>query len=379
MLDYEVLRVIWWVLVGVLLIGFAVTDGFDMGVGALLPILGKTDTERRVMINTIAPHWDGNQVWLITAGGAIFAAWPMVYATAFSGFYVAMVLTLMALFFRPVGFDYRSKLESPRWRNTWDWCLFIGGFVPPVVFGVAFGNLLQGVPFSMDTFMRSTYEGNFFGLLNPFGLLAGFVSLFMILTQGAVWLMMKTEGALHRRASLTASLCALITAVLFVLAGVWVAKGIDGYSLVKFAGVAGVSNPLNKEVAVEAGVWLHNYSVYPWMMTAPVLGIVMALLTAVLAKLEKGGLAFLTSSLAIAGIILTAGFSMFPFIMPSSLQPAHSLTIWDATSSHRTLSVMFYAAVIFVPIVLSYTIWTYYKMFGRVSGEYVEANKHSVY
>lgn len=379
MLDYEVLRVIWWALVGVLLIGFAVTDGFDMGVGALLPILGKNDNERRVMINTIAPHWDGNQVWLITAGGAIFAAWPLVYATAFSGFYVAMVLTLMALFFRPVGFDYRSKLESPRWRNTWDWCLFIGGFVPPVVFGVAFGNLLQGVPFSMDNFMRSTYEGNFFGLLNPFGLLAGLVSLFMILTQGAVWLMMKTEGQLHRRASLTASLCAVITALLFTLAGVWVAKGIDGYSLVKFAGIAGVSNPLNKEVAIEAGAWLRNYSVYPWMMAAPVLGIVMALLTAVLAKLEKGGLAFLTSSLAITGIILTAGFSMFPFIMPSSLQPAHSLTIWDATSSHRTLSVMFYAAVIFVPIVLSYTIWTYYKMFGRVSGEYIEANKHSVY
>jgi len=379
MLDYEVLRVIWWALVGVLLIGFAVTDGFDMGVGALLPILGKNDNERRVMINTIAPHWDGNQVWLITAGGAIFAAWPLVYATAFSGFYVAMVLTLMALFFRPVGFDYRSKLESPRWRNTWDWCLFIGGFVPPVVFGVAFGNLLQGVPFSMDNFMRSTYEGNFFGLLNPFGLLAGLVSLFMILTQGAVWLMMKTEGQLHRRASLTASLCAVITALLFTLAGIWVAKGIDGYSLVKFAGIAGVSNPLNKEVAIEAGAWLRNYSVYPWMMAAPVLGIVMALLTAVLAKLEKGGLAFLTSSLAITGIILTAGFSMFPFIMPSSLQPAHSLTIWDATSSHRTLSVMFYAAVIFVPIVLSYTIWTYYKMFGRVSGEYIEANKHSVY
>jgi hypothetical protein len=127
MFDYEVLRLIWWVLIGVLLIGFAVTDGFDMGVGALLPILGKTDTERRVMINTIAPHWDGNQVWLITAGGALFAAWPMVYATAFSGFYIAMVLTLMALFFRPVGFDYRSKLENPRWRSSWDWCLFIGG------------------------------------------------------------------------------------------------------------------------------------------------------------------------------------------------------------------------------------------------------------
>ncbi len=147
MIDYEVLRFIWWLLVGVLLIGFAVTDGFDMGVGMLTRILGRTDTERRVMINSIAPHWDGNQVWLITAGGALFAAWPMVYAAAFSGFYVAMILVLASLFFRPVGFDYRSKIEDNRWRNMWDWGIFIGSFVPPLVIGVAFGNLLQGVPF----------------------------------------------------------------------------------------------------------------------------------------------------------------------------------------------------------------------------------------
>ena len=237
MLDYEVLRVIWWALVGVLLIGFAITDGFDMGVGALLPIIGKSDTERRVMINTIAPHWDGNQVWLITAGGAIFAAWPTVYATAFSGFYVAMVLTLMALFFRPVGFDYRSKIEDPRWRTTWDWCLFIGGAVPPIVFGVAFGNLLQGVPFTLDTFLRSSYEGNFFGLLNPFGLLAGIISLLMVLSQGAAWLMLKSDGALLARARGVASVTGLLTAILFAAAGYWIAHGIQGYSITEFAGI----------------------------------------------------------------------------------------------------------------------------------------------
>lgn len=379
MLDYEVLRVIWWALVGVLLIGFAITDGFDMGVGALLPLLGKNDTDRRIMINTIAPHWDGNQVWLITAGGAIFAAWPMVYATAFSGFYVAMVLTLMALFFRPVGFDYRSKIEDPRWRSTWDWCLFIGGFVPPVVFGVAFGNLLQGVPFTMDTYLRSTYEGNFFGLLNPFGLLAGFVSLFMILTQGATWLMMKTEGALLARARNMATVGGLITAALFTAAGYWVATGIDGYTITQFMGVDGVSNPLHKSVVVEAGSWMQNYQTYPWMMSAPAIGVLMALATALVARWGKGGLAFFTSSLSITGIILTAGFSMFPFIMPSSLNPAHSLTVWDATSSQNTLSVMLVAAVIFVPIVLGYTIWTYYKMFGRINEQYIDANKHSAY
>ena len=379
MLDYEVLRVIWWALVGVLLIGFAITDGFDMGVGALLPILGKTDTERRVMINTIAPHWDGNQVWLITAGGAIFAAWPTVYATAFSGFYVAMVLTLMALFFRPVGFDYRSKIEDPRWRSTWDWCLFIGGAVPPIVFGVAFGNLLQGVPFSLDTFLRSSYEGNFFGLLNPFGLLAGFISLFMILTQGAAWLMMKTDGEVQARARTTATVTGLLTAVLFAAAGYWIAHGINGYTITEFMGVGAASNPLHKTVAVEAGAWMKNYDSYPWMITAPILGVVMALLASLFAKFGRSALTFICSSLTMTGIILTAGFSMFPFIMPSSLNPAHSLTVWDATSSQNTLSVMLVAAVIFVPTILGYTTWTYIKMFGRVYKEYIEANKHSAY
>ena len=379
MLDYEVLRVIWWVLIGVLLIGFAVTDGFDMGVGALLPILGRTDNERRVMINTIAPHWDGNQVWLITAGGAIFAAWPTVYATAFSSFYTAMVLTLMALFFRPVGFDYRSKIEDPRWRSTWDWCLFIGGFVPPVVFGVAFGNLLQGVPFTMDQYLRSTYEGNFFGLLNPFGLLAGVISLVMILAQGSTWLMIKSDGTVRQRARVSAAIAGLLTGILFLLAGFWVAKAIPGYTIAQFAGIDAVSNPLHKSVVVEAGSWMRNFQTYQWMMVAPALGVLMAFFTAIFAWAGKGALAFISSSLTMAGIILTAGFSMFPFIMPSSLNPAHSLTIWDATSSQNTLSVMLVAAVIFVPTILGYTIWTYIKMFGRVNEKFVTDNNHSVY
>lgn len=378
MFDYETLRVIWWVLVGVLLIGFAITDGFDMGVGALLPFVGKKDIERRVMINSIAPHWDGNQVWLITAGGALFAAWPLVYATAFSGFYVAMILTLMALFFRPVGFDYRSKLESPRWRNNWDWCLFIGGAVPPIVFGVAFGNLLQGVPFEFNQFLMSTYHGNFFGLLNPFGLLAGIVSLSMFLAQGATWLMMKTEGEVLARSRTAAIGSSLLLLVLFAVAGWWV-SGMEGYVIVKAAANDAVSNPLSKEVVLQAGAWMNNYSLYPWMIAAPVLGLSMSLLTALFAMLNKGWVAFTTSSLAMAGVILTAGFSMFPFVMPSSLEPSQSLTMWDTTASFNTLQVMTVAAAIFVPIVLGYTIWTYIKMFGRVTNKHIEDNQHSAY
>ncbi|MFM4834785.1 MULTISPECIES: cytochrome d ubiquinol oxidase subunit II [Aeromonas] len=378
MFDYEMLRLVWWVLVGVLLIGFAITDGFDMGVGALLPFVGKKDVERRVMLNTMGPHWEGNQVWLVTAGGALFAAWPMVYAAAFSGFYIAMILTLMALFFRPVGFKYRSLQEGAQWRTSWDWALFAGSAIPPVIFGVAFGNLLQGVPFSFNQFLMLTYHGNFFGLLNPFGLLAGLVSLFMIVTQGAAWLMMKTEGEVLARSRTAAMIFSLLTLVLFALAGVWV-SGMDGYVIVGAVATDAVTNPLHKEVVVQAGAWMQNYNLYPWMIAAPVLGLVMSLLTALAAKLGKGWMAFLFSSLAIAGIILTAGFSMFPFVMPSSLEPSQGLTMWDATASFNTLKVMTVVAVVFVPTVLAYTIWTYIKMFGRVSNKHIEDNQQSLY
>lgn len=379
-LDYSTLKLIWWGLIGVLLVGFAITDGFDMGTGTLLPILGKTDDERRMIINTMGPHWEGNQVWLVTAGGAMFAAWPQVYAAAFSGFYIAMILTLAALFFRPVGFDYRSKIDNPRWRAMWDWGLFIGSAVPAIVFGVAFGNLLQGVPFVLDDYLRVDYQGSFWALLNPFGLLAGVLSLVMLITQGGCWLLMKTEAGLMSRARLAAVIGGIATAALFALAGVWVNGGIDGFVVLNNSlNYAGESNPLNKEVATQAGAWMQNYDLYPWMIVAPILGVVMPLLTAVFAWLKRGGWAFLTSSLTIAGVICTAGFSMFPFIMPSSLNPSQSLTALDATSSELTLTMMLFAAVIFVPIVLAYTIWCYYKMFGRVGQKYMDENRHSAY
>ncbi|WP_034943571.1 cytochrome d ubiquinol oxidase subunit II [Erwinia oleae] len=379
MITYELLRFVWWVLIGVLLIGFAVADGFDMGVGMLSRIMGRTDTERRIMINSIAPHWDGNQVWLITAGGALFAAWPMVYAAAFSGFYVAMILVLASLFFRPVGFDYRSKIEDLRWRRTWDWGIFIGSFVPPLVIGVAFGNLLQGVPFHADEYLRLTYTGNFFQLLNPFALLAGIVSLTMILCQGATYLQMRTVGELHLRSRAAAQISALVMMVCFILAGVWVMHGIDGYVVNSVLDHNAASNPLAKEVSREAGAWLVNFNRMPVLWTIPALGVVLPLLTVLCSRLEKGALAFLFSSLTLACVILTAGVAMFPFIMPSSTVPNLSLTMWDATSSLLTLKIMTVAAIIFVPIILGYTTWCYYKMFGRLTKEQIESNTHSLY
>ncbi|MEQ3528144.1 cytochrome d ubiquinol oxidase subunit II [Pseudoalteromonas sp. XMcav11-Q] len=377
MIDYEFLRLVWWGLVGVLLIGFAITDGFDLGVGALLTLVGKSDEDRRVMINTIGPHWDGNQVWFITAGGAIFAAWPLIYAAAFSGFYIALALTLIALWMRPIGFDYRSKLPNKTWRTAWDWALFCGGLVPTLIFGVAFGNLLLGVPFEFDNTLRPTYTGSFFGLLNPFAILAGVVSVAMLLTHGANWLQLKTEGNLLARARIVSFYLSLVTVLLFMLAGVVVAN-IDGYVITSSVDPLATSNPLTKTVEAVSGAWLNNYSTYSWMLIAPVLGIFAGLGSAWFSKQQRGGWAFLMSSLMMAGIILTAGAAMFPFLMPSSSMPNASLTVWDATSSYLTLKTMFIVACIFVPIVLSYTAYSFYVMRGRIKAQDLD-KPHTIY
>ena len=378
MIDYELLRVIWWCLVGVLLIGFAVTDGFDLGVGALLTLIGKNDKERRVMINTVGPHWDGNQVWFITAGGAIFAAWPMIYATAFSGFYLALALTLIALWMRPIGFDYRSKLPNPQWRKAWDWALFAGGIIPSLIFGVAFGNLLLGVPFELDNTLKSTYTGSFFGLLTPFALVSGLLSVATLLNHGATWLQMKTDGFIEVRARAVSVILSLVGVALFVIAGFWVAFGLDGFVITSSIDTIATSNPLKKEVAIEAGAWMSNYSKYPFMVIAPVLGVVAGLACALFSKKGNPGMAFVSSALFITGVILTAGFSMFPFLMPSITMPEASLTVWDATSSHMTLNVMFIVACIFVPIVLSYTAYSFYVMRGRIKNDDLDQS-HTIY
>jgi cytochrome d ubiquinol oxidase subunit II len=378
-IDYEVLKFIWWVLVGVLFIGFAITDGMDMGVGTLLPFLGKKDEERRVIINTIGPHWDGNQVWLITAGGAIFAAWPAVYAAAFSGFYFAMLLVLFALFFRPVGFDYRSKLTDAKWRTAWDWGLFAGGAIPALVFGVAFGNLLLGVPFHLDEFLRPFYTGSFFELFHPFALLAGVVSLAMLTMHGAVWLQLRTEEVIAERARTWAKWTSLVTVGAFMLAGIWLMMGIDGYRVVSMPALDAIPNPSVKEVVREAGAWMSNYELYPWTLLFPVLGILGGLATLLLSQANRAASALVTSSVALTGIILTAGSAMFPFIMPSSTDPSSSLIAWDAVSSHLTLTVMFWAAMVFVPIILGYTTWTYAKMWRRVTVQEIKEQDHLAY
>lgn len=373
--DYEILRLIWWLFLGVLLIGFAIMDGFDLGVAALLPVVARTDSERRVAINTVGPVWDGNQVWLVLGAGAIFAAWPTIYAVAFSGFYIALFLVLASLIVRPVGFEFRNKLANTRWRSFWDWALAIGGFVPSLVFGVALGNLLQGVPFRIDADMRVFYEGSgLFELLNPFGLLAGLVSLFMLLSHGAVYLSLKTEGAVHQRAVRVLSVTAPLAVALFVLAGLWIAKGVLGYVITSPVITDGPSNPLFKAVGMVPGAWLSNYAAHPWMKVAPVLGVVGPLAALFLVRLGRSGLGFIASGIGIFGIISTAGVSMFPFLLPSSLMPEASLTVWDASSSQRTLFVMLISTLIFLPIILGYTSFAFRVMRGRVTAKQIEQN-----
>lgn len=376
-LDYETLKIIWWGLVGILLIGFAATDGYDLGTATLLPFIARTDRERRLVINAIAPTWEGHQVWLITGGGALFAAWPFVYAISFSGFYLAMFVVLAALILRPVGFKYRSKLESPKWRSSWDWALFVGGAVPALIFGVALGNVLQGVPFSIDSTLRANHEGGLLGLLNPFGLLAGLVSVAMLVMHGAAYLGTKIEhGTVLDRAITVGRWAAIAMIALYAVAGVWLALGVAGFRIDGAIDAGGPANPLRKEVSIAVGAWMDNYSRYPWMIIAPVLGFAGAGLAWLMLG-KRPGLAILGSGLSIAGVVGSVGASMFPFILPSSKMPAASLTVWDSSSSHLTLFIMLIAVIVFLPIVLIYTSWVIKVLWGRVTTD--EANSPGHY
>jgi len=374
-LDYPTLRVIWWALMGVLLIVFALTDGWDLGIGALLPFVARTDVERRMAINCAAPTWEGNQVWFILGGGAIFAAWPFVYAVSFSGFYLAMFLVLAALILRPVAFKYRSKRPDPAWRARWDWALFIGGFVPSLVFGVAVGNVLQGIPFHLDSDLRVTYDGSFLGLFTPFTLLCGLLSVAMVVLHGAAFLTVKLEhGAVHERARRYGSLAAMASVLLFAIGGLFVAFGDIGFHITSAVDPAGPSNPLRATSIPLGGGWLGNYAAYPWMIAAPALGLVGAALALLGIRLRLELPALAGSALSTLGIISTVGLCMFPFILPSSTDAHSSLTVWNASSSQPTLLMMLFATVVFLPLILLYTGWVYRMMSGRVTAAGIATN-----
>jgi cytochrome bd ubiquinol oxidase subunit II len=374
MFDYETLRIIWWLLLGVLLIGFAVMDGFDFGIAALIRVLGRDDEQRRTLLETVEPVWEGNQVWFILGGGAAFAAWPMLYAVAFSGFYVAMFVLLLSFILRPVGFSYRNKAPGVAWRNRWDWIITITGIVPPLICGVAFGNLFLGVPFRFDDDLRMTYEGSFFGLLSPFALLCGLISLMMILLHGASYAAMKADASLTAQSNRLIKLFATVFVVLYAIAGVWLSR-IGGYAA-HVSNLSGVSNPLHKHVDTTS-TWLAGTPGFYGILFA-VIAIVSTIACALLHARAWHRLGFIAGALTIAGTILSAGCALFPFLLPSSLDPTSSLTVWDASSSRTTLLSMLIGTAIFLPIILAYTAWVYRVLRGRVTLEHIRAH-HDLY
>jgi cytochrome d ubiquinol oxidase subunit II len=367
MSEYADLRVIWWALLGVLLIGFAVMDGFDLGVAASFRLLGKTDPERRALLASVEPVWEGNQVWFILGGGAAFAAWPLLYAASFSGLYLAMFLLLVALILRPVGFGFRNQLVNARWRAVWDWALTISGAVPSLLFGVAFADLFLGIPFHFDTLQRVVYTGGFFNLLHPFALLGGVVSLSMLVMHGATYAALKVGEPMGQRAQLLGRIASAVFLLAFIGAGIWLGAGIGGYRIVSAIDHGGPSNPTQKTVAIITGAWLNNFHEMPWMWLAPAGVLLAAVAVHGLLHLGRCGAAFVASALVQAGTILTAGFALFPFLLPSSAHPDHSLTVWDASSSAATLRIMLVVAIVFVPIVLAYTTWVFKVLKGRIS------------
>lgn len=365
--DYATLRLIWWLLLGLLLIGFAVMDGFDLGVATLLPLVARTDIERRIVINTIGPVWEGNQVWLILGGGAIFAAFPPLYAISFSGFYPAMFVILFALILRPVGFKFRGKVENTRWKRTWDGALFIGGLIPALVFGIAIGNVLLGVPFHLDAHLRPIHTGRLLDLLAPFALLSGLIGLTLLTAHGAAMLVIKTEDPIAGRAAGYGAIAALIGVVLFAAAGLWLGHGIIGMQLQSPIDTNAPSNPLTKRVVTGIGLWMHNHRQMPLTLLAPAAGLLGGLLSALCLWRRRGMAAFLASAVALAGVILSVGLALFPFLLPSSSAPNAGLTLWDASSSRLTLWIMLLATTLFLPLILAYTRWVYRVMRGKVT------------
>ena len=373
---YLLLKVIWWILLGVLLMGLGVMVGMDMGVGTILRYVGRNDIERRVVINGIGPHWDGNQVWFILGGGAIFAAFPLIYGTAFSGFYVVMLLLLWSMIVRPLAFEYRSKKESLAWRSGWDWMLFVSGFLPMLVFGAAIGNVLQGVPFHFSWNLTSYYTGSFLALFNPFAILCGLMSVALACFMGAATVANGADGVIAERARKVSTVSGLVSIVLFVIGGIWM-RSISFFVLDAAPSGNLPQIPLQQTVSTQVGALYNNYAAHPVLWLLPVVAILALAYGIVAARGGKSHLSWWCGALAWIGVIGSVGAAMFPFMMPSSSDPSHSLTLWNSSSSQLTLTWMTGFALVFVPLILWYTSWCYYVMRGKVKAEDIERDEHA--
>lgn len=375
-LDYEMLRIIWFVLLAVLIIGFAIMDGFDMGVAILFPFIATRENEKRILLNSIAPFWDGNQVWFILGAGAVFAAWPHVYAVSFSAFYFVMMIILLALILRPVAFEYRSKVDNKIWRRVWNICIFISGFVPIFMLGVIAANVIQGIPFTFDEFMVLQHKVKFTKLFDAFAILCGCFSIFLFATHGACYLTIKTEGRVLNRLKRFLSFSPFLAMFLFA-AGSFFLAFLPCYKIVGSASTMFVSNPLLKDVKMGFNCLFDNYKKYNFLAAIPISVFVLQLIIPLLMIVKRFVLSFIFSSISIAGVIATCALTIFPFILPSSLNPDASLTIWDASSSEFTLFIMLIAVIIFMPLILFYTSFVYRVMRGKVTEETINKNINS--
>lgn len=365
---YGVMKVIWWLLLGVLLMGIGVMIGQDMGVGTSLRYLGRTDNERRAVLNMIGPHWDGNQVWFILGGGAIFAAFPTVYSTLFSGLYIVMLLLLWSMIVRPLGFEYRGKMPSQRWRDRWDWALFISGFVPMLVFGTAVGNALMGFPFHFNELMQSFYPHGFgfYTLFNPFSvIICGLMAVMLSLFQAGAMVAIRSEDVILQRAKRQMLISGITAIVIFGAGGIWLSQ-LTGYmpSGVVHGGMP--ADPRMSQAIMVHGSWLHNYFAHPALFTVPVL-VVVGISTALWwSHHDRPVLAWWFGALAWVSTIGSVGAAMFPMIAPSYIDVNQSLTVWNASSSLRTLSWMLGFALVFVPLICFYTSWAFRVMRGKI-------------
>ncbi len=367
MIDYATLKLIWLWVIGFLCAGFAITGGLDLGVCALIPWIGHNDSERSQLLESIGPTWEGNQVWLVTAAAALFAAWPLMYAASFSSFYLAFLGVLLALILRPPGIDYRHKLSHPLWRKSWDLCLFISGFVPCVLFGVAFGHLLRGLPFSYDQNLMPHPTGTFLNLFDPYALICGLLSLSLLFVQACLFIQCKTLQPLRDRALHTAYLAGGVFMITFTLAWLGALFYIDGYAVVSMGDPNQALIPTAKVVIKGQGLWLKHYQQDARGYLGPFLSILSVGMALILAYLERPKTALVCNSVAIASVLWTLGFTLYPFVMPSISVPNHSLTLWDASASRLSLGWMLAAVLLFLPIVLVYTTWAYQMMRGPVN------------
>ena len=333
------LETLWFVLIAVLWIAFFFLEGFDFGVGILLPFIGKDDTDRRVMINTIGPTWDGNEVWLLTAGGATFAAFPEWYATMFSGFYLPLFLILVGLIMRGVAFEYRSKDRKPEWRSMWDWAIFVGSLLPALLFGVAFGNLVRG----LEIDAAGEYVGGFWALLNPYSLVMGVAAVVLFMLHGAIFLALKSDGVVRERAAAVSPPLAIASTVVVGAAMIWTYLQGDGE-------VVPALLPLLAVVLLALVIWLTRSDMFGW--------------------------AFICTGVTIAAIVAAIFIGMYPNVMTSTINPDYSLTVFNASSTDLTLKIMSIVALIFVPIVLGYQTWSYWVFRKRVGPKDVTTSTH---